>query len=447
MAFDYGTSHRARLFVWNAQTMEPVTGDAANITTRIAKDTGGWANTTNSATEDERGWYYVTLTATEMQAQLVYLIAETTTTNSRADFMPNTIETLSVDSTGHVGPNWGDLVNASTLNSLSNTSIKDVTDLIEVNVTQISGDSTAADELENAFRGQQSHAVEDASFTPVHQGDLTAFEALTNYAADGALVGQTIQFFDGANVGLTASIVQFLGTDTLGTTRNRYFVTRLPSLPSDTEQFIITSVNTAINADPFLLVSTNIATLSSQTSFTLDNGSSDDDAYNGAMVVVRDETDSSNIAVGFVSDYVGSTKTVTLREDPGIYTMAAEDFIKILAVPRFTSDNSLLNATSGVIDNVNTIDTAPTNWESLVISGGGAVDSLVQGFLNTAITETTAGNIADNFDTFYDNADALTTQTVDDVGGGGGGGIDWSDTDEASVNRVKGTMGRRTTIY
>lgn len=38
----------------------------------------------------------------------------------------------------------------------------------------------------------------------------------------------------------------------------------------------------------------------------------------------------------------------------------------------------------------------------------------------TAITETSAGRIAGNFSTFYDNADAATTQTVDDVGGGGG---------------------------
>jgi len=38
----------------------------------------------------------------------------------------------------------------------------------------------------------------------------------------------------------------------------------------------------------------------------------------------------------------------------------------------------------------------------------------------SAITESTASNLATNFSTFYDNADAATAQTVDDVGGGAG---------------------------
>lgn len=62
--------------------------------------------------------------------------------------------------------------------------------------------------------------------------------------------------------------------------------------------------------------------------------------------------------------------------------------------------------------------TFPSNFSSMVINGSGAVDGLVQGFLNNTITEATAGRIAANFDTFFENADAATAQTVDDVGGG-----------------------------
>jgi len=60
----------------------------------------------------------------------------------------------------------------------------------------------------------------------------------------------------------------------------------------------------------------------------------------------------------------------------------------------------------------------PSNFASLVITAGGAVDSLLQGYLNTLIAESTAGRIAANFDNFYDNADAATTKVVDNVGGG-----------------------------
>ena len=82
---------------------------------------------------------------------------------------------------------------------------------------------------------------------------------------------------------------------------------------------------------PQLLQSTTIATLASQTSFTLTAGSADDDAYNGAIAVVTDQTTSTQKAVGTVSDYVGSTKTITLSSDPAIFTMAVGDTIEIIA--------------------------------------------------------------------------------------------------------------------
>ncbi len=64
---------------------------------------------------------------------------------------------------------------------------------------------------------------------------------------------------------------------------------------------------------------------------------------------------------------------------------------------------------------------APANFSALVISEGGAADSLVQGFLDNTIAETTADNIAANFETFWDNSDAITAKVVDNVGSGGGG--------------------------
>jgi len=81
---------------------------------------------------------------------------------------------------------------------------------------------------------------------------------------------------------------------------------------------------------PDLLQSTTIATLASQTSFTLTAGSADDDAYNGAMVVVTDASTSTQKAVGLVLDYTGATKTVTLDADPGVFTMATTDNIDII---------------------------------------------------------------------------------------------------------------------
>lgn len=80
-----------------------------------------------------------------------------------------------------------------------------------------------------------------------------------------------------------------------------------------------------------LMISTTIATLASQTSFTLTAGSADNDAYNNQLVVITDASTSTQKARGIVSDYVGSTKTVTIQAAP-VFTIAAGDSISIIAV-------------------------------------------------------------------------------------------------------------------
>lgn len=82
---------------------------------------------------------------------------------------------------------------------------------------------------------------------------------------------------------------------------------------------------------PLLLQRTTIATLASQTSFTLTAGSADNAAYNRALVVVTDSVTATQKCVGVVSAYTGSTRTVTLDADPGVFTMAAGDSIDIIA--------------------------------------------------------------------------------------------------------------------
>ena len=79
------------------------------------------------------------------------------------------------------------------------------------------------------------------------------------------------------------------------------------------------------------LVRTTIATLASQTSFTLTGGPADNDAVNGCMIVVRDAVSVDQFCVGIVLDYTGASKTVTLAADPAVFTMAVGDFAEIVA--------------------------------------------------------------------------------------------------------------------
>jgi len=77
------------------------------------------------------------------------------------------------------------------------------------------------------------------------------------------------------------------------------------------------------------LLTTTIATLATQVSFTLTAGSAVDDTYNDMIAVITDAGDSTVKAYAPILDYTGSTKTITLNVDPAIFTMAVTDEVKI----------------------------------------------------------------------------------------------------------------------
>lgn len=147
---------------------------------------------------------------------------------------------------------------------------------------------------------------------------------------------------------------------------------------------------------PHLLQSTTIATLASQTSFTLTAGSADDDAYNGAIVVVTDQSTSTQKAVGTVSDYTGSTKTVTLSADPAIFTMATGDTIEIMsalgsagsaptAVQIRTEMDSNSTQLAAIVADTNELQ---TDW-----ANGGRLDLILDSRMAEASINTTTGAV------------------------------------------------------
>ena len=103
------------------------------------------------------------------------------------------------------------------------------------------------------------------------------------------------------------------------------------------------------SADASILQDTTIATLATQVSFTLTDGSSDDDAYNGCLIVIEDASTSTQKAVVIVDDYEGSGKTITLRAAPA-FTIAVSDKVTIIANIGHVEEISI--AAQGDIQNV-----------------------------------------------------------------------------------------------
>ncbi len=80
---------------------------------------------------------------------------------------------------------------------------------------------------------------------------------------------------------------------------------------------------------PDAIVNTTIATLASQTSFTLTAGSAEANTYKGWKVIVHDIASAVQLCIGYVSDYAVTSKTVTLAADPGVFTMAVGDNVSL----------------------------------------------------------------------------------------------------------------------
>ncbi len=152
-------------------------------------------------------------------------------------------------------------------------------------------------------------------------------------------------------------------------------------------------------SSPQVLVTTTIATLASQTSFTLTDGSTDDDAYNGCTVIVEDSTTETQKCTAVVEDYDGGTKTITLREDPAIFTMATTDNIDIMA--KVSSD---LYAISGAVASAvrlalsagqiipGTVETATTTPNNTVFAASDITEATANHYVNRVILWTT-GNL------------------------------------------------------
>lgn len=208
-----------------------------------------------------------------------------------------------------------------------------------VNVTQISGDATAADNLEAILDGTGANL------------DINTFTVSTNSIAWNAVWDAEIQ--SEVNDALVAVGLDHLlsaavsGTDITDNSIIAQLVSKSGTADWDSYNNTTDSLEAqADGANISLLQTTTIATLSSQTSFTLTAGSADDDAYNDLTMIITDQSTATQKAVVGILDYTGSTKSVTLHGAPE-FTVQAGDIVDIIASPRRAhADIKAINAST-----------------------------------------------------------------------------------------------------
>lgn len=251
----------------NVTTNLVVSGDAANITATISLDGGAPAasNDVNPTELGTTGQYQFDLTQAETDGALFVVAPVSSTSNVIVIALPS-------------------------------NAIYTVAQVPDVNMLQISGDASAADNLEAMFDG--------TGYTNANAPAIQSQIGTPSDLGSGADVASNLSDMAGATFDNS--------TDSLEAIRNQ-------------GDAAWTSAN-----ERFVLQDTTIATLTDQLNFTLTAGSADDDVYNTCIAIIQDQTTAEQKAVVIIEDYDGATKGVVLRAAPG-FTIAVGDNIFIIA--------------------------------------------------------------------------------------------------------------------
>lgn len=161
------------------------------------------------------------------------------------------------------------------------------------------------------------------------------------------------------------------------------------------------------------VINTTIATLSSQTSFTLTAGPAEDDALNGCVVCIHDVASAVQLGYGVVSDYTGSTKTVTLAAGT-TFTAAAADNISIFPPSNaHTVSNGAVTAIQNGLATAAAVDAV----DNFIDTEVAAIKTVVDG-IQTDLDNGTDGlgalkTLIDTLDNFVDTEMAAVLAAVD----------------------------------
>lgn len=324
---------------------------------------------------------------------------------------------------------------------LTNINLPDQTMNITGNLTgnvtgsvgSVTGGATAA-ALAIVDTNVDSVLVDTGTTIPAQIAALNDFNPATDTVANVTLVATTttnsdMRGTDSANTVVPPSVAQFDARTLLAAS---YFDPTTDVVANVTLVATTTTNTDMRGTDSALLaanVPTNFSALGISVGGAIDNvtlvatttANTDMRGTDGANTVVPPSVAQFNARTILAADYF----------DPSTDTVA-----NVTLVATTTTNTDMVGT-----DNALLAANVPTNFSSMVISVAGAVDGLVQGFINTTLTESSAARINDNFEFFYNNADAQTTQTVDDVGGGGGGGTDWTASERTEIRGRLGITG------
>ena len=159
-----------------------------------------------------------------------------------------------------------------------------------------------------------------------------------------------------------------------------------------------------------LMLSTTIATVTSQTVLILTDGTAENDAYKDMMVIVTDQATATQKSRAMVASYVGSSKTLTLSASC-TFTVAVGDTVDVVAVSGRTTEftGTALTKLNAIQSSV-VMQTGATGY-SVVRPGGRIVLKAGDDYADDIVT-TISLAVTDADEVVYDRLTAGDTATI-----------------------------------
>lgn len=211
--------------------------------------------------------------------------------------------------------------------------------------------------------GTLSH-IGKGPFHIAHTADVNQLRALTAIGSTVSVAGATaVTVANGGINSSTYGLWSYTPTAAETNAANVAFIFTAPAVGSIsvTQTFEPTSGPILLQT----LLSNTGGAVTSQTEIVLPSATpipaADDDAYNNCLMIFYDGSTSGQVSICPINDYVGSSRTITLREAP-TFTVTTSDYVTIIAdqsLHSATKNRNLVVDASGLAD-ANTVKIGPT---------------------------------------------------------------------------------------
>lgn len=144
---------------------------------------------------------------------------------------------------------------------------------------------------------------------------------------------------------------------------------------------------------PDAIINTTIASVTSQTQFILTDGPAEADVLIGCPILFHDVASAVQLSIGYITDYIVTTKEVFIAADPGGFTFVATDNVSIFMPANVRAVGGTLQ-TAGDLAALTTAaiaDTEDIQSRLPAALSNGMMDGNVERWLDTAVTAGTAG--------------------------------------------------------